>query len=91
MIPNTLGPIILNMTMNIGGYILSEAGLAYLGIGLPVNVSTWGAIINGAKRIDILLNQPDLWMLPGACILLVTLCINFVGDGLRDALDSTTR
>jgi peptide/nickel transport system permease protein len=91
MIPNTLGPIILNMTMNIGGYILSEAGLAYLGIGLPVNVSTWGSIINGAKRIDILLNQPDLWMLPGACILLVTLCINFVGDGLRDALDSTTR
>ena len=91
MIPNTLGPIILNMTMNIGGYILSEAGLSYLGIGLPVNVSTWGSIINGAKRIDILLTQPDLWMLPGACILLVTLAINFVGDGLRDALDSTTR
>lgn len=91
MVPNTMGPIILNVTMNIGGYILSEAGLSYLGIGLPVSVSTWGAILNGAKRIDILLQQPDLWILPGACILIVTLCINFFGDGLRDALDSTTR
>ncbi len=91
MVPNTLGPIILNVTMNIGGYILSEAGLSYLGIGLPVHIATWGKILNDAKRVDILLLQPDLWMLPGACILIVTLCINFFGDGLRDALDSTTR
>lgn len=91
MVPNTLGPIILNVTMNIGGYILAEAGLAYLNIGLPINVATWGSILNNAKRMDILLQEPDLWILPGACILLVTLCINFFGDGLRDALDSTTR
>lgn len=91
MVPNTLGPIILNVTMNIGGYILAEAGLAYLNIGLPINVSTWGSILNNAKRLDILLHEPDLWLLPGACILFVTLCINFFGDGLRDALDSTTR
>jgi len=91
MIPNTMGPIILNCTMNVGGYILSEAGLSYLGIGLPTNVPTWGNILNGAKRMDILLNEPMLWIAPGACILLLTLFINFFGDGLRDALDSTTK
>lgn len=91
MVPNTLGPIILNVTMNVGGYILSEAGLTYLGIGIPASIATWGNILNGAKRLDVLMTQPMLWMAPGAAILLVTLCINFFGDGLRDAMDSTTR
>ena len=91
MVPNTLGPIILNVTMNVGGYILAEAGLTYLGIGIPASVATWGNILNGAKRLDILMTQPVLWLAPGIAILLVTLCINFFGDGLRDAMDSTTR
>ena len=91
MVPNTLGPIILNVTMNVGGYILAEAGLTYLGIGIPANIATWGNILNGAKRLDVLMTQPMLWMAPGMAILLVTLCINFFGDGLRDAMDSTTR
>lgn len=91
MVPNTLGPIILNVTMNVGGYILAEAGLTYLGIGIPASVATWGNILNGAKRLDVLMTQPMLWMAPGVAILLVTLCINFFGDGLRDAMDSTTR
>ncbi len=91
MVPNTMGPIILNVTMNVGGYVLSEAGLTYLGIGLPADIPTWGNILNGAKRMDILLNEPLLWMVPGAAILLLTLSINFFGDGLRDALDSTTK
>ena len=91
MVPNTLGPIILNVTMNVGGYILAEAGLTYLGIGIPANIATWGNILNGAKRLDVLMTQPMLWMAPGLAILLVTLCINFFGDGLRDAMDSTTR
>lgn len=91
MVPNTLGPIILNVTMNVGGYILAEAGLTYLSIGIPASVATWGNILNGAKRLDVLMTQPMLWMAPGVAILLVTLCINFFGDGLRDAMDSTTR
>ena len=91
MVPNTLGPIILNVTMNVGGYILAEAGLTYLDIGIPASVATWGNILNGAKRLDILMTEPILWMAPGVAILLVTLCINFFGDGLRDAMDSTTR
>jgi peptide/nickel transport system permease protein len=91
MVPNTLGPIILNVTMNVGGYILAEAGLTYLGIGIPANIATWGNILNGAKRLDVLMTPPMLWMAPGLAILLVTLCINFFGDGLRDAMDSTTR
>lgn len=91
LLPNTLGPIIVNTTMNVAGYILSEAGLSYLGLGVPDNVPTWGNIINAAKRLDIIQNLPMLWLAPGLAICLFVLCVNFFGDGLRDALDPTTK
>ena len=91
MVPNTLGPIIINCTMNISSYIMQESSLSFLGLGLPPEVATWGNILNGAKRIDILLSEPMLWIAPGTAILLITLCMSFFGDGLRDALDPTTR
>lgn len=91
ILPNTMGPIIVNATMNIGGYILSEAGLAYLGLGVPDSLPTWGNIINAAKRLDIVQTDPLLWIAPGVAICLVVLCVNFFGDGLRDALDPSTR
>ena len=91
ILPNTMGPIIVNATMNIGGYILSEAGLAYLGLGVPDSLPTWGNIINAAKRLDIVQTDPLLWIAPGVAICLVVLCVNFFGDGLRDALDPSSR
>lgn len=91
MVPNTLGPIIINCTMNIAGYILSESSLSFLGLGLPPEVATWGNILNGVKRMDTLLTEPILWLAPGLAILLFTLFVSFVGDGLRDALDPTAR
>ena len=91
ILPNTMGPIIVNTTMNIAGYILAEAGLAYLGLGVPDSLPTWGNIINAAKRLDIVQTDPLLWIAPGAAICLVVLCVNFFGDGLRDALDPSTR
>ncbi len=91
IIPNTLGPIIVNTTMNVAGYILSEAGLAYIGLGVPLDVPTWGNIINAAKRLDIVQTDPLLWLAPGAAICLVVLSVNFFGDGLRDALDASTK
>ncbi|MBP3700704.1 MAG: ABC transporter permease, partial [Lachnospiraceae bacterium] len=91
LLPNTLGPIIVNTTMNVAGYILSEAGLSYLGLGVPDNVPTWGNIINAAKRLDIIQNLPMLWLAPGLAISIFVLCVNFFGDGLRDALDPTTK
>ena len=91
ILPNTMGPIIVNATMNIAGYILAEAGLAYLGLGVPDSLPTWGNIINAAKRLDIVQTDPLLWIAPGVAICLVVLCVNFFGDGLRDALDSSSR
>lgn len=91
IIPNTLGPIIVNMTMNISGFIISETGLAYLGLGVPDSIATWGNIINGVKRLDYIQTQPLLWLAPGIAIGLVVLCVNFFGDGLRDALDPASK
>ena len=91
ILPNTMGPIIVNATMNIAGYILAEARLAYLGLGVPDSLPTWGNIINAAKRLDIVQTDPLLWIAPGVAICLVVLCVNFFGDGLRDALDPSSR
>lgn len=90
MIPNTIGPLIVYTTLDTASYILAEAGLSYLNMGVPDNVATWGSIINAAKRLDIIQNLPLLWIAPGVAIALFVLGINFFGDGLRDALDPTT-
>lgn len=91
MLPNTMGPVIVNVTMNVGGYILAETGLSYLGLGVSEHVPTWGNIINAAKNLSIVQTKPMMWLMPGACICWLVLSCNFFGDGLRDALDSTTR
>ena len=91
MIPNTLGPIIVNTTMNVAGYFLGEAGLSYLGLGIPESIPSWGNIINAVKRLDIIQNEPLLWVVPGMAICLFVLSINFLGDGLRDALDPSSK
>ena len=91
MLPNTLGPVIVNATLCIAGFILTEAGLSYLGMGVPETIPTWGNIINAAKRLDIIQNEPMLWIAPGIAICLFVLSINFFGDGLRDALDPSSR
>lgn len=91
LLPNTLGPVIVNMTMLVAGFILTEAGMSYLGLGVPANVATWGNIINAAKRLDIVQTKPALWIAPGLCIGIFSLCVNLFGDGLRDALDPTAQ
>ena len=91
LLPNSMGPIIVNSTMNVAGYILSEASLSFLGLGVPDNVPTWGNIINGAKRLDIVQNLPMLWIAPAAAICILVLSVNFFGDGMRDALDSSSK
>lgn len=87
ILPNTMGSIIVTCTLNVAGFILSEAGLSFIGMGVPETTATWGNIINAAKRIDIVQNMPMLWLAPGIAICLFVLSVNFVGDGLRDALD----
>lgn len=87
LLPNTLGPVIVQVTLATAGYILQEAALSFLGLGVPLEVPTWGNIINAAKEVATVTNYPWIWLSPGFTISLFVLGINFFGDGLRDVLD----
>ncbi|TVY08036.1 ABC transporter permease [Paenibacillus cremeus] len=87
ILPNTLSPVIVTVTLSTAGYILAESGLSFLGLGVPSGIPTWGNIINAAKAVDVIRNNPWLWLPPGFAISLFVLGVNFFGDGLRDVLD----
>lgn len=87
ILPNTLSPIIVATTINVAFFILEETGLSFLGLGVPTNVPTWGTIINAAKNISVIQNYRWQWIAPGVVISLFVMSVNFLGDGLRDALD----
>lgn len=87
ILPNTLSPIIVATTINVAFFILEETGLSFLGLGVPTNVPTWGTIINSAKNISVIQNYKWQWVIPGLVISLFVMSVNFLGDGLRDALD----
>ena len=91
LVPNVLPQLIVSMTLGLGGIILTEATLGYLGIGLPAEYATWGNMINAAANNTALRLYPNLWVSPGICIVLAVLAFNFVGDGLRDAVDPKAR
>jgi peptide/nickel transport system permease protein len=89
ILPNTIAPIIVAATIGVAAAIISEAYISFLGLGVQPPTATWGNMLDGAYNyID---TAPWLWFFPGLLILLVVLSINFVGDGLRDALDPRSR
>ena len=85
--PNTIAPLMANITFAVSAAILSEAGLSFLGIGVPLPTPTWGNMMEDARNLVILQNQPWMWIPPAIFTLITILCINFIGDGLRDAFD----
>jgi ABC-type dipeptide/oligopeptide/nickel transport system permease subunit len=87
--PNCLPPLLVLITLNLGFTILAEAGLSFLGIGIRPPGAAWGSMVNDGYRY--LLSNPILSFAPGFAIMLVVLAFNFVGDGLRDALDPRLR
>ncbi len=89
LIPNALAPVIVSSTLVVGGAILNEAALSFLGIGIQPPVPSWGNMLQNAQ--DFILASPWLAVYPGLMIFLVVLCFNFLGDGLRDALDPRMR
>lgn len=85
LLPNTTAPLIVSATLGVANAILSEAYVSFLGLGVQGATATWGNMLDGAYQY--LETAPWLWFFPGTFILLTVLGINFLGDGLRDALD----
>jgi peptide/nickel transport system permease protein len=88
LLPNLIGPVIVQATFGIAGVILAESSLSFLGLG-PQDVPTWGKMLQ--EGTDYLLFAPHLSIFPGLAIALTVLAFNFLGDGLRDRLDPKTR
>jgi len=87
LLPNALGPLLVATTFGMAEAILIESALSFLGVGVQQPIASWGNMLSDAGNIAVLAGRPWLWLAPGAAILLTVLSINFVGDGLRDALD----
>jgi peptide/nickel transport system permease protein len=85
ILPNALGPVIVAGTVDVAAAIIAESTLSFLGLGFPPDIPTWGRLLYDAK--DYLDLAPHWALFPGAAIFLTVLSINFIGDGLRDALD----
>ncbi len=85
ILPNTMAPIIVSGTLGVANAIISEAYISFLGVGVKPPTATWGNMLNGAYQY--IETAPWLWIFPGTLIVLTVLSINFIGDGLRDALD----
>ncbi|MBI2216766.1 MAG: ABC transporter permease [Candidatus Rokubacteria bacterium] len=85
ILPNTFGPVIVAGTIDVAAAIIAESSLSFLGLGFPPDIPTWGRILFDAK--DNLDFAPHWALFPGAAIFLTVLSINYIGDGLRDALD----
>ncbi len=85
ILPNSIAPLIVSVTMGIGNTILAAAGLSYIGLGVQPPTPEWGAMLSAGK--SVITRYPHLCIFPGLCIMVVVLCFNMLGDGLRDAMD----
>ncbi len=87
VLPNSFVPIVVASTLGVANAMLSEAALSFLGLGIQPPTPSWGNMLNAAQSLQVLVNEPWVWIGPGLAIALTVLSINFLGDGLRDALD----
>ena len=89
ILPNILGPIVVGATLGVGGAIITESALSFLGLGVQPPTPSWGNMLHDSQAT--MASKPWLTIFPGLAILITVLCINFIGDGLQDALDPTQR
>ncbi len=87
VLPNSYIPIVVASTLGVANAMLQEAALSFLGLGIQPPTPSWGNMLNSAQSLQVLVNEPWVWIGPGLAIALTVLAINFLGDGLRDALD----
>lgn len=91
LVPNVMPQLIVSMTLGLGGIILSESTLSYLGLGIPLPYAAWGTMISASTDPVTMAFYPNLWIPAGILIVMAVLAFNFVGDGLRDAMDPKSR
>lgn len=84
---NAIAPVLVNASFSMALYILTEAGLSFLGLGVPPPTPSWGNMLNAARVLKVLESQTWMWIPPGVFVVISVLSINAIGDGLRDALD----
>lgn len=87
LLPNILSTIIVQMTISFAGLIVAESGLSYLGFGVPESTPSWGNMLKASQKTDVLQNMPWIWAPPGIILVLTILSINFIGEGIKDALN----
>src|SRR5690606_37255613 len=87
LVPNAVGPIVVQATLGVAEAILTESALSFLGLGVQPPIASWGNMLADARSITVLQSQPWLWLPPGLAIFVTVLSINFLGDGLREAVD----
>ena len=90
VLPNIMAPVIIIFSITVGGVIISEAALSFLGYGLPVDVPSWGGLLSREGR-EFMEAAPRLALWPGLCLTTVVYCFNMLGDAMRDLLDPRLR
>jgi len=88
LLPNAIAPLMAMISFSVGNAILTEAGLSFLGLGVPPPAPSWGNMLEAARNLDVLRNLPWAWLPPAFMTVLTVLCVNFIGDGLRDSVDA---
>ena len=91
VLPNAIPPVWANISFRVAGAILTESSLSFLGMGVQTPQASWGNIIFAAQNLMVLTARPWVWLPPGICIILVVIGFNFIGEGVRDALDPKTK
>lgn len=88
VLPGIVSALVVNATFGVAGAVMTEAGLSFLGLGVQPPTPSWGNMLMGSQNLTKLQTMPWLWLPPGLAIVITVLAINFIGDGLRDALDT---
>jgi len=91
LLPAALSQIVVIFTLTVANCILQEAALSFLGLGVQPPTPSWGNMLTDAQSLTVINSMPWLWVPPGVAVALIVLCVNFVGDGLRDAVDPRQR
>ena len=88
VLPNAIPPVWANISFRVAGAILTESSLSFLGMGVQTPQASWGNIIFAAQNLLVLTARPWVWLPPGICIILVVIGFNFIGEGVRDGMDT---